>query len=669
LQHGDILNTASNFFSGFGDYMTLGGTGHVREWMGTDQFVDRSSFAYTAGSITGMVVQTVITSGAGQACGTASWAMQLARGYSMIVNIHTLGVSLCNVATGRGTLMDVITIALTTAAGIKYLRGGCFVGDTLVVLDDGRQVAMADEIIADARTSTFIPGLDMQELGGFVQSLVLVVGVVGLAVTEAEHRRRQAELAAQAELDALFGPPDNDDQEDEDESMPYISDDDWLDPLAEEFAASRDAFDDEMDWTAPAGDCVDESDITSNTTSMLAPSLAPAAIAERPTRVHSGPRTGPNSAPPAKKSFFSLRTLGLFWLLACIAIVGAWKAFDAAAPAKIRATQIARKPALVTQKISEVRVGQWVIAENPEGESFDDLLFDDEDGIDPANWRKITLAMTKADDTRLDVVLLRPIWWLEDQEVIVGKHLELDLEELSASGQALVLAIEPAPELALRPSSRHFLVTGTFKHRVSEVVDLYIDGLDDAIRCTSNHLFWCDSRREFVQCDALSKGDLVLCIDGTFAVREKIVISSECDVYNLEVACQHSFMVSAAGVTVHNGCYTPGPKLSKAELIRPDHTNAATRNLPDGRILRMADIKAERLKFLGPGYKQVAPGKWRSVDGARQFRMKPNDYLGNHPHPSSPHYIGPHAHFEFLQPNAAGTGFNVLKNVHVAVRP
>jgi hypothetical protein len=164
LLHGDILDTTSNFVAGFGDFLTLGGTAYVRQWMGTDQFVNRNSFAYSAGGITGMVVQTIITSGAGQACGTASWAIQLARGYSMVVNIHAFGTSVYHVYTGQATWSDLLTIGLTTVAGLKYLRGGCFVGETLVVLDDGRQVAVSDEIIADANIWTVLPGAGLNSM-------------------------------------------------------------------------------------------------------------------------------------------------------------------------------------------------------------------------------------------------------------------------------------------------------------------------------------------------------------------------------------------------------------------------------------------------------------------------------------------------------------------------
>ena len=38
----------------------------------------------------------------------------------------------------------------------------------------------------------------------------------------------------------------------------------------------------------------------------------------------------------------------------------------------------------------------------------------------------------------------------------------------------------------------------------------------------------------------------------------------------------------------------------------------------------------KRAKFLGDDFVKVDAGKWRSIDGTRQFRVKPNDYLGEH---------------------------------------
>jgi len=47
-------------------------------------------------------------------------------------------------------------------------------------------------------------------------------------------------------------------------------------------------------------------------------------------------------------------------------------------------------------------------------------------------------------------------------------------------------------------------------------------------------------------------------------------------------------------------------------------------------------------KWLGAGYKEIAPGVFRSADGLRQFRMTNADILGAHGN------IGSHVHFEAL---------------------
>ena len=60
--------------------------------------------------------------------------------------------------------------------------------------------------------------------------------------------------------------------------------------------------------------------------------------------------------------------------------------------------------------------------------------------------------------------------------------------------------------------------------------------------------------------------------------------------------------------------------------------------------------------------------EWRSLDGTRQFRVKPDDYLGNHGigQPTVPNT--PHVHFEFLTPKSNGNGFDVIKNIHVPIK-
>ena len=83
------------------------------------------------------------------------------------------------------------------------------------------------------------------------------------------------------------------------------------------------------------------------------------------------------------------------------------------------------------------------------------------------------------------------------------------------------------------------------------------------------------------------------------------------------------------------------------------------------RSISKNDIHDEMRLFLGDDFVKVDAGKWRSLDGTRQFRVKPVDYLGKHPigQPSVPNT--PHVHLEFLSPRNNGNGFDVIKNVHV----
>lgn len=101
-----------------------------------------------------------------------------------------------------------------------------------------------------------------------------------------------------------------------------------------------------------------------------------------------------------------------------------------------------------------------------------------------------------------------------------------------------------------------------------------------------------------------------------------------------------------------------------------DKINASTQILSEWRRkICLSNIGAERNKFLGDNFVKVGEGKWRSLDGTRQFRITPSDYNGAHGmgNPSVPNT--PHVYFEFLTPkiqNGQATGnFTVTKNIHV----
>ena len=100
-------------------------------------------------------------------------------------------------------------------------------------------------------------------------------------------------------------------------------------------------------------------------------------------------------------------------------------------------------------------------------------------------------------------------------------------------------------------------------------------------------------------------------------------------------------------------------------LFGRDRSTRRTTNLTEWRrSISQQDIHNEMRLFLGDDYVKIDSGKWRSLDGTRQFRVKPDDYLGNHGigQPTVPNT--PHVHFEFL----TGNGFDVIKNIHVPIK-
>ena len=104
-------------------------------------------------------------------------------------------------------------------------------------------------------------------------------------------------------------------------------------------------------------------------------------------------------------------------------------------------------------------------------------------------------------------------------------------------------------------------------------------------------------------------------------------------------------------------------------LFGRDRSTRRTTNLTEWRrSISQQDIHNEMRLFLGDDYVKIDSGKWRSLDGTRQFRVKPDDYLGNHGigQPTVPNT--PHVHFEFLTPRSNGNGFDVIKNIHVPIK-
>ena len=150
------------------------------------------------------------------------------------------------------------------------------------------------------------------------------------------------------------------------------------------------------------------------------------------------------------------------------------------------------------------------------------------------------------------VTLARPVAWVEAAGRDDHGRLWLEFKELGIANWANVLAIEPCPEAAMGEGR---LVTGKFEHSSAEVIDLFVDGVSEPIGTTSNHPFWSEDRRDFVQAGQLRIGERLRLRDGsTPVVTATMPKSQSVPVFNLEVDGEHVYYVAASGVLVHNAC-------------------------------------------------------------------------------------------------------------------
>jgi hypothetical protein len=195
--------------------------------------------------------------------------------------------------------------------------------------------------------------------------------------------------------------------------------------------------------------------------------------------------------------------------------------------------------------IEQIQVGDRVLAESPTGE--EDTAFGSE--IIPSDWRKLTLRAPKRDGTTAEVVLLRPLTWLNEQHGEVGGTVFISVPECGIDGNAQVLAIDSCPEI---PSGAGRVVTGTFLHQARSTITLTIAGQSEPIECTGNHPFWSEDRLTFVRADSLQPNETLRTATGLTTVESWTPDLNPTPVYNIEVHGAHVYHVGTSGVVVHN---------------------------------------------------------------------------------------------------------------------
>ncbi|MCD9189197.1 MAG: Hint domain-containing protein [Pyrinomonadaceae bacterium] len=195
-------------------------------------------------------------------------------------------------------------------------------------------------------------------------------------------------------------------------------------------------------------------------------------------------------------------------------------------------------------------------------------------------------------------------------------------------------------------------MTQTFSRLADDVLELRIEGEAKPLGVTSEHPFFVKRKSnlktrsdtsgedgEWLEAVNLQAGDLIRTSQGRWAKILSIRPKGEARVYNFTVAENHNYFVGDLRLLTHNaGC-------SQTGLDVIDETvNATKKNITSKHTLDANDALDTAEEFLGPNYKDLGNGVYRSDDGLRQFRMDPGSIGGAH----SPNV--PHVHYEKFSP-------------------
>ncbi|QDV47328.1 hypothetical protein Enr13x_72370 [Stieleria neptunia] len=293
-----------------------------------------------------------------------------------------------------------------------------------------------------------------------------------------------------------------------------------------------------------------------------------------------------------------------------------------------------------TRPIESIRVGDRVLAENPEIAQETRETWKEPDWTD---WVQLTLEMplsTQDDDADppvLQIEILRPEQWFIEQvglvvaerepelagvaserpatqataepwhdsvpysplrdayrhvvdvhalaaavEVdVLGLTVEMDLPEMGAVGTAVLKSLQPCPPVK---SSAGQVVTATFAHPpTTQVLEVVFEGESERIGVTDNHLFWSVDRQAFVPIGKMEIGERVVTFHGdTKRIESRLPRPGPQLVYNLEVYGEHVYFVGDQGLLVHNAYSTPNrPNAALEGRMVTGRTNKAGEALND----------------------------------------------------------------------------------------
>ena len=270
------------------------------------------------------------------------------------------------------------------------------------------------------------------------------------------------------------------------------------------------------------------------------------------------------------------------------------------------------------------------------GESDDsgsDADFGDSIEIDPKDWREIELTVVRSGGDTARLTLLRPLSWLVSRGARVGRLVHTGFGDESAyGGLARVDAVRPCPRIEVGEGS---IVTATLSATTDVLVVVTIAESGETIRATPEHRFRSATRNAWIRTDKLDAGEeLVGALRSTVGAVESVCSGGA--VFNVEVSGDHSFLVGARGVLVHNEC---GKVENQGHSDYDQARNAALEWLG-------SDFKAEQEVLGRFGDIKGQPIGMSTADGKVGFRVEFDERNGAHINVWRGKKKGPHFTFD-----------------------
>ena len=256
--------------------------------------------------------------------------------------------------------------------------------------------------------------------------------------------------------------------------------------------------------------------------------------------------------------------------------------------------------------IELVKVGDRLPALNPIE------LLDTSLGPIDSTWKRLELLAPKDDGSSCRIVLLRPSWWIYQQNAQVGHTIFVSVPECGIDGEADVLAIDETEPIR---DDIGRVVIGTFHHTSARVMNLVFEGDSTSIGVTPNHAIWSQDRQAFVRADELQVGERLKTLLGETTLESVSWRSGTEEVFNLEVEGEHVYYVGNSQVLAHNNTLCDGHIKRRAEFYADGRRTRNTRRkyLAKFRETRKKTLSSKKYDYTPDQINEIIEAEVRKI--------------------------------------------------------